>query len=163
VVPGLLQAEEYMHAVFRNDVPMLSEADIELRVAARLERQDILQRKVPPVTSFIMSEAVLRDRLGGDEVYRIQLRHLRQCAEVPGITMQVFRLGRTTHAGLSGPFVLMETPEHDQLAYAGTQRGGQLIYARDEVSILAHKYAMLRTQALNAEETKGLLDELLGE
>jgi hypothetical protein len=57
----------------------------------------------------------------------------------------------------------METPEHDQLAYAETQRGGQLIYARDEVSILAHKYAMLRTQALNAEETKGLLDELLGE
>jgi len=31
------------------------------------------------------------------------------------------------------------------------------------VSILAQKYAMLRTQALNPEETKGLLDQLLGE
>lgn len=163
VVPGLLQTEEYMRAVFRNDIPTLSEEDTELRIAARLERQDILQRKVPPRASFIMSEGVLRDRLGDDETYYAQLRHLRRCADVPGIAIQVLRQGRRTHAGLSGPFVLLETPEHDHLAYAETQRGGQLIYDAGEVSILAHKYAMLRTQALDAEETKRLLGELLGE
>jgi hypothetical protein len=31
------------------------------------------------------------------------------------------------------------------------------------VSILAQRYAMLRTQALNQEDTVGLLDRLLGE
>lgn len=163
VVPGLLQTEEYAHAVFRNDIPTLSEEEIESRVAARIDRQDILQRKVPPAASFVLSEAILRDRLGDDDTYRIQLRHLRECCDVPGIAIQILPLGRSNHAGLSGPFVLLETPEHDHLAYAETQRGSQLIHDPDEVSIMARKYAMLRMQALNAEETRVLLDELLGE
>lgn len=163
VLPGLLQTEDYMRAVFRDDIPTLTEEEIELRVAARLERQEVLQRKVPPAASFILSETTVRDRLGGDEVYHAQLRYLRECADVPGTTIQILPLGRTTHTGLDGPFVLLETPEHDHLAYAETQRGSQLIHDPDDVSILARKYAMLRTQALNPEETKGLLEQLLGE
>jgi hypothetical protein len=84
-------------------------------------------------------------------------------SEVPGVAIQMLPLGRTSHAGLDGPFVLLETPEHDHLAYAETQRGSQLIHDPDDLSILRHKYAMLRTQALNHEETAGLLDQLLGE
>jgi transcriptional regulator with XRE-family HTH domain len=163
VVPGLLQTEEYMRAVFRTDIPMLTDEDIEYRINARLERQEILQRKVPPAVSFVVSEAMLRDRIGGDEVHLAQVRNLREYAEMPGVSLQVLPLGRATHAGLSGPFVVLETPEHEHLAYAETQRGGQLIYDADEVSILARKYAMLRTQALDPEGTRGLLDRLLGE
>lgn len=163
VIPGLLQTEEYMRAVFRTDIPTLTEEEVEHRVAIRLKRQEILQRKVPPFASFIISEAVIKDRIGGDEVHRAQLRQLRESAEVPGINLQIMPLGQATHAGLSGPFVLLETPEHDHLAYAETQRGSQLIYDQDEVSILARKYATLRTQALHPEETQGLLDRLLGD
>ncbi|MGP3927299.1 helix-turn-helix domain-containing protein [Streptomyces sp. 8N616] len=163
VIPGLLQTERYARAVISNDVPVLSGEEIELRVAARIERQEILHRKVPPIASFVISEVVLMDRLGGDEVYREQVRHLRECADLPGLTLQIMPVGRTTHAGLSGPFILLETPDHQQLAYTETQRGSQFVSDPDELSILAHKYAMLRTQALNPEETKGLLDRLLGD
>ncbi|MFG2195510.1 helix-turn-helix domain-containing protein [Streptomyces sp. NPDC048639] len=163
VIPGLLQTESYARAVIRNDIPPLSEEDIEVRVAARMERQDILRRKVPPSTSFIISEAVLRDRLGGEGVHREQVCHLLACTEWHGVVLQIMPGGRQTHAGLSGPFVLLETPGHDLLAYAETQRGSMLISDPDEVSILARKYAMLRTQALNPDETKGELDRLRGE
>lgn len=47
--------------------------------------------------------------------------------------------------------------------YAETQRGSLFVEDPDEVSIMARKYEMLRTQALNPEDTKGLLDRLLGE
>jgi transcriptional regulator with XRE-family HTH domain len=163
VVPGLLQTEAYARAVFRSRVPLLGEEEIEHRVAARIERQDILHRKVPPTASFIISEAVLMDRLGGDEVYRQQLRHLRESADLPGLSLQIMPFGRQTHAALDGPFILLETPDHDLLAYIETQRGSQLISEPDEVSILARKYAMLRTQALNPEETMGVLDQPRGE
>ncbi|MDF3293127.1 helix-turn-helix domain-containing protein [Streptomyces silvisoli] len=163
VIPGLLQTEAYARAVFRNRVPLFSEGEIEHRVAMRMERHDILHRKVPPTCSFIFSEAVLKDRLGGDEVYKEQLRHLRKCADLPGLTIQIMPLGRETHAGLNGPFVLLETPEHHLIVYLETQRGSQLISDPDEVSIIARKYAMLRSQALNLEESKRLLDQLLGE
>ena len=76
---------------------------------------------------------------------------------------QVLPLEHASHAGLAGPFVLLETPDHQHLAYTETQRGSELDSDPDEVSILAQKYGMLRMQALNAEETMGLLDRLLGE
>ena len=94
---------------------------------------------------------------------RGQLRHLRQCADLPGVSIQVLPLERELTPGSPGPFVLLETPDHQHLAYTETQRGSQLISDPDEVSILAQKYGMLRMQALNAEETMGLLDRLLGE
>lgn len=163
VLPGLLQTEGYARAVFRTDVPALTEEEIEQRITTRVDRREILLRKQPPTASFIVSEAILIDRLGGDEVYIETLRHVRDCADIPGIAIQIMPLGRRTHAGLSGPFILLETPDHQRLAYTETQRGSQLISAPDEVSILERKYAMLRTQALNTEDTKGLLDRLLGE
>lgn len=163
VLPGVLQIEAYADAVFRSRVPALSEAEIQRHTAARVGRQAVLHRETPLCGSFIISEAVLRDRLGGDEVYRAQLRYLLECAELPGITIQVMPLGQTVHAGLSGPFILFETPQFEHLAYAETQRGSLVIYEPDEVSILNRRYAMLRTQALNPRETKGLLERLLGE
>ncbi|MEV7406097.1 helix-turn-helix transcriptional regulator [Streptomyces sp. NPDC091267] len=163
VLPGLLQTESYARAVFRTDVPALTEEEIGQRITTRVDRREILLRKQPPTASFIVSEAILIDRLGGDEVHVETLRHVRDCADIPGIAIQIMPLGRRTHAGLSGPFILLETPDHQRLAYTETQRGSQLISAPDEVSILERKYAMLRTQALNTEDTKGLLDRLLGE
>lgn len=163
VLPGLLQTESYARAVFRSRVPVISEEDIEAQVSSRLERMAILHRSVPPTTSFIISEAILRDRLGGDEVYAETLRHLCACSDLPGITLQVMPFGQRTHAGLDGSFILLETPDYQRLAYTETQRGSQLISDPDEVSILAQRYAMLRTQALNTEDTKDLLDRLLGE
>ncbi len=163
VIPGLLQTAEYARAVFTNEIPALSQRKIDERVETRLERQAILYREDPPGLSYVIAEAALLDQLGGRDVYRAALRHLRSCADLHGISIQIMPLGRRTHAGLSGPFVLIETPDLQQLAYAETQRGSQLISDRNEVSILSRKYAMLRTQAFNPEETKGLLDRLLGE
>ncbi|MBF8171506.1 helix-turn-helix transcriptional regulator [Streptomyces olivaceus] len=162
-VPGQLQTEGYARAVFRSRVPVYDTDEIEQLVARRIERQEILHRKVPPTTSFVIWEPVLRDRLGGDNVFTEQVRRLRECTEVPGITLQIMPLGRTSHAGLDGPFVLLETPDYQRLAYMETHRGSQLIADPDGVGILTQKYAMLRTQALNTEDTRDLLDRLLGE
>lgn len=163
LVPGLLQTEAYARAVFRSRVPLLSEDVVEQRVADRMERHDILHRKVPPSITFIISETVVRIRLGGRAVHREQLGHLYESADQPGLTLQIMPFDKELHAGLAGPFTILETPEYDLLGYTETQRGSHLFSDPDEVSILAQKYAMLRTQALNPQETKCLLDQLLGE
>lgn len=163
VLPGLLQTEAYARAVFDSRVPAFSPEEIDTHVANRLERQEILRRTRPPTTSFILSEAILRAPLGGAAVHRETLRHLRACADLPGIAIQIMPLDRATHAALDGPFILLETPDYQRIAYTETQRGSQLISDPDEVSILWQRYAMLRSQALNPEETRALLDRLLGE
>jgi transcriptional regulator with XRE-family HTH domain len=163
LVPGLLQTEAYARSVFRSRVPVYDADEIEQLVNARIARRELLHRKVPPTASFVIWEAALRDCLGGRDVYVEQVRHLREYSDIPGIALQILPLGRTSHAGLEGPFVLLETPEHQRLAYSETQRGSTLVADPDEVGILTQKYAMLRTQALNAEDTRDLLDRLLGE
>lgn len=163
VLPGLLQTETYARAVFRSRVPAYDEDEIEARTAARIERQGILHQKVPPTVSYVVWEPVLRLPLGDHQVHIEQLRHLRVWSELPGLSLQFLPLNRTTHAGLDGPFVLLETPDHQHLAYYETQRGSQWVSDPSEVSIVARKYAMLRAQALTPEDSRGLLDRLLGE
>ncbi|WP_260146098.1 helix-turn-helix transcriptional regulator [Streptomyces sp. 2132.2] len=162
-VPGLLQIEAYARAVFGCRVPFVGHDKIELQTAHRMKRQEILHRAVPPTLSFVIWEAALRDRIGGIEIYREQVRHLRACADRPAISIQVLPLGLNSHAGLNGAFIVLETPEFQHLAYSETQRGSFLVRDPNEVSILSQKYAMLRSQALNVTETKDLLDRLLGE
>ncbi|MFI7087976.1 helix-turn-helix domain-containing protein [Streptomyces anulatus] len=163
VIPGLLQTKAYAQAVFGNKVPVYSQEEIETQTATRLQRQQILDRKKPPTTSIVIWEPVLMMKLTSDEEHREQLRHLYAMAQLPGVCLQVLPLDSRVHAGLNGPFTLLETPDHQHVAYTETQRGSQLISDRNEVSILAQKYAMLRAQALSPVETLRLLARLLGE
>jgi hypothetical protein len=76
VLPGLLQTEGYAREVFRSGG--LYDADeVERRVAARLDRQRILDRADPPQLVAVIDESVLRRPVAGDpEVMRAQLAHL---------------------------------------------------------------------------------------
>lgn len=163
VLPGLLQTEAYARAVLRNRVPAYDDDEVGTRAAARVERQEILHRKIPPTLSFIVWEPVLYLAIGDREVRAEQFRHLRETAELPGLTIQFLPTNSPFHAGLDGPFILLETPDHQHLAYTESQRGSQWVSDPDEVSILARKYAMLRTQALTPQDSLGLLGRLLGE
>ncbi|MFI8536794.1 Scr1 family TA system antitoxin-like transcriptional regulator [Streptomyces aquilus] len=163
VLPGLLQTRAYAETVLRERVPVYAEEEIEPRAAARMERQEILHRKNPPTLSFVIWEPVLHLAIGGPKVRAEQLRHLRECAELPCVSLQFLPTASPSHAGLAGPFILLETSDHQHLAYIEGQRGSQWVSDADEVSRLARKYAMLRAQALSPLESRGLLDRLLGE
>ncbi|MFE7521701.1 helix-turn-helix domain-containing protein [Streptomyces halstedii] len=163
VVPGLFQTADYAQAVFRNRLPAFSDDEVQAQVATRLERQKILRRANPPTVSVVLWEAALMPHLVPVQARREQLQQLLTYAALPGVCLQIHPLNSRHHAGLDGPFTLLETPEHQHVGYAETQRGSQLISDPDEVSILSQRYAMLRTQALNTEDSKRLLNGLLGE
>lgn len=163
VIPGLLQNEAYARAVLQNRVPAYDEEQLENSLRLRLDRQEILRRKSPPTLSFVVWEPALLLQLGSAGVCRQQLQFLREMAELPCVSLQVLPLSSPFHAGVDGPFTLLETPDHQHVAYTESQRGSQWVSDADEVSILSRKYAMLRTQALTTQDSMGLLDRLVGE
>lgn len=163
VVPGLLQTEEYARAVFSSLYPPLEPEELDERVATRLARRSLLERKPRPMMNFLLEEVILHRPLGGREVLRDQVRSLLAHAELPFLGLQIMPTRRETHAALDGPLVLLETPDHDQLAYIEGQRVSFLVDDLDEVSVLQQKYGMLRSQALSPEESTRLLIALLGE
>ncbi|MFH8223763.1 Scr1 family TA system antitoxin-like transcriptional regulator [Streptomyces sp. NPDC018057] len=163
VVPGILQTESYARAVFTCRVPAFSNDKIATLTAARLKRQEIIHRRDPPTLSFVIWEPAVLFPVGGEDVYREQLDHLQKCAELPGISVQFLPLNRAGHSGIAGSFTLMETPDHQHLAYTESHHGSQLVADPEWVSILTRKYAMLRSQALSPEGSVGLLKRLLGD
>jgi transcriptional regulator with XRE-family HTH domain len=64
-IPGLLQTEGYARALFRAGRPADSDKEISQHVAARLERQRILDRAKPPILWAVVDEGVLRRPVGG--------------------------------------------------------------------------------------------------
>lgn len=163
VVPGLLQTESYARAVFNSAYPPLEADEVEERVVSRLERRKLLERKPRPMMNFLLEEVILHRPLGGRAVLREQLQWLRHCAELPFLGLQILQTDHESHAALDGPMVLIETPDHDQLAYIEGQRVSVLVDDLDEVCMLQQKYGMLRSQALSPRESMRLLEILLGE
>jgi hypothetical protein len=163
VVPGLLQTEEYARFVFSCLYPPIEAEEVEEWVAARLDRQALLERKPRPMLHFLLEESILRSEIGDLSVLREQILHLRRCAELPFLGLQIMPMKVQKHAGLAGPMVLLETPDHDHLAYIEGQRVSFLHEDPDDVSVLQQMYGMLRSQALSVEKSARLLDDLLGE
>ncbi|MER6684372.1 helix-turn-helix domain-containing protein [Streptomyces olivaceoviridis] len=163
VVPGLLQTRDYCRAVFDCRYPALGSETAEQWVSAHMERQLIWQRDRPPVGHFILEESILRRAVGGPEVMREQIRQILEYTEPVHMSFQVMPMGRTPHACLDGPMVLLETPEHERLVYLEVQRASFLVDDLDEVSDYHLQYGMLRSQALPPDESARLLHGLLGE
>lgn len=79
-IPGLLQTEAHAHVVFGTRQPLLDEATVEQRVAARLDRQQIFDRWPPPFTTFTIEESVGRSHPRSS---RSRSNAASSCREIP--------------------------------------------------------------------------------
>ncbi|QYX80541.1 helix-turn-helix domain-containing protein [Streptomyces akebiae] len=162
-VPGLLQTEEYARGVFAMWRPQLDEGVIEQRLAARLARQEIFDRRPAPHLCFVVEEAVILRPLGGETVWRGQLEQLLLIEEKRNVEIQVMPLCRQEHAGLAGPFTLMEMKDGRRIAYAEVQGDSRVHTERQKIRELERTYGSLRAQAHTPAESRLLIEKLLGE
>jgi transcriptional regulator with XRE-family HTH domain len=162
LVPGLLQPEPYVQEVFENAVPPLTNEELEMQVAARMERQQLLRERPNTSFSFIVEESILRRDLGGAEVTRCLLDQMLEYAGLRNVILQIMPLERRKHASLAGPLQLLETPDGRRFAYAEGHMNGWLIAESKDVVVLGQRYARLRSQALTPEDSVGLLERLRG-
>ncbi|UXY23048.1 helix-turn-helix domain-containing protein [Streptomyces cynarae] len=162
-VPGLLQAEEYARAVFEARRPLLDETVISERVAARLARQKVFDRKPLPTISFVIEESVLRRPIGGWGVWRGQLEQICLRGRSRNVEIQIMPTEVSEHAALAGPFTLIETVKGQRIAYVEVQKESRLLHERSSVREHEEQYGILRAQALTPRESLQLVEKLLGE
>ncbi|MGH3875290.1 MAG: helix-turn-helix domain-containing protein [Pseudonocardiaceae bacterium] len=89
LIPGLLQTRDYARAVIETGSPWIRLAEADLRVEARMIRQRRLTGDEPLRLTAVMSEAALRQQVGGPAVLVGQLRHLVTMVEQHPDTVQV--------------------------------------------------------------------------
>ncbi|MFF1278813.1 Scr1 family TA system antitoxin-like transcriptional regulator [Streptomyces marokkonensis] len=164
LIPGLLQTEAYAQALLEAHFPPLPDDIVEQRVAARLARQALLSRKSPPmVFVFVVEEAAIRRVVRNTTLMRGQLEHLLACSKMRNVELQIMPTARGAHSGLNGPMVLIESTDRKQFVYIEAQDVVSVRSDRNEVSEFWLRYGMLRTQALNAEESSRLVERMAGE
>lgn len=101
LIPGLLQTADYAKALM---IPSVTERRVEVdhRVEVRLHRQQRILGDDPMNMTAIISEAALRQEIGGPVVHRGQLAHLAQIVEErPNVEVRIVPFTATA-CGLFG-------------------------------------------------------------
>ncbi|MEU9360758.1 helix-turn-helix transcriptional regulator [Streptomyces sp. NPDC048301] len=163
IVNGLLQTEEYMRAVLAMRRPLLDEETIELRVGARMARQEVFHRWPACLLSFVMEEGAVRKRLGGGSVMRGQLEQLLLFGGMRNVELQMMPLDREDNAGVDGPYTLLTRKDGEQFVYMEVQGRSNLLTEREETRLAAARYGIIRSQALTPRETLTFIEKLLGD
>ncbi|GAA4895431.1 helix-turn-helix transcriptional regulator [Streptomyces coeruleoprunus] len=161
LIPGLLQTERYMSVMMAQSPSPIHGESIEERASNRLARQQMLFGRAAPIQfSFIIEQAVLERRSGGDDVTRELLDHLIAQASLPNVKLQVMPLHCPDHPSQDGPLYLMETADHEWYGYTESHTTGQVFYERKHVSRLQECYARLRSHALTPADSLSLLKRM---
>jgi len=173
LVPGLLQTEEYARAVM-NIVDAENPQRIDALVDLRMQRQELFYKKPTPSLHFILDEAVVHRNVGGYDVMRRQLRHLREVSDYPNVKIRMVPFEAGMYSRLRAPYVLFEFPDpaDEAVLYLETSLG---IYISDFVirenspqerdkfdpSRYLETFWQLE-QLARREDFPGVIDDLLG-
>jgi transcriptional regulator with XRE-family HTH domain len=161
VVPGLLQTSDYARAVIGAEP--LPKAEIESRILVRMGRRDIVLRSHPVTLNALISEAVLRNPIGGRAVMAAQLRSLVEIAARPTVTIRVVPIDAGWHPGLAGPFVLYHYAGAPAILMRETYRGGTFVTESDEVAAYETAAEQIRRVAMNPDATSRLIADIAQE
>jgi transcriptional regulator with XRE-family HTH domain len=161
LVPGLLQTEAYTRAVIRAIRPDAAEADVELRVRARINRQKLItEESNPPEYWAVLDEAVLHRVVGGPEAMRDQLKKLVELASLPHVTLQVVPFSSGAHAGMEAPFLILGFPEQadPDVVYVENSTSGVYLEQPEDVHRYTLMFDHLRAAALKPDDTVEMVD-----
>ncbi|MFG2573158.1 helix-turn-helix domain-containing protein [Streptomyces sp. NPDC048481] len=162
-VHGLLQTEAYAHAVVSRGMKEASAADIDRRVALRLERQKYLVAENAPDVHIVLDEAALRRPYGDREVMRGQLQHLIEISERPNVRLQVVPFSLGGHAGESGAFTILSFPESDlqDVVYLEQLTSALYLDKREDVAQYEQALVELQRDSPGPDASRDLLRGLL--
>lgn len=162
-IHGLLQTNEYAHALYDVRRPTLAEDDLERHLAARMARQELFGRKPLTTLTFVQEEVTLRRPIGGKPVLRRQLDHLLQLGQLRNVEIQVMPTEREDHAGMSGEIQLLKLRDGSTVGYSDAQLTSRLVVQPKEVQVLELRYGIIRSQALTPRESLAFIEKLRGE
>jgi hypothetical protein len=162
LIPALLQTEDYARAVHVAAPHMTPSADIERRVAARMQRQQRLTESNGFTLSAVVSEATLRRVMAQPDLAAGQLQRLASDAQLPNVSLQVLPFAAGVHGSMSGSFTLLGFGLEVSLdvGYQEYAAGGHLVDDQYVVRLLSDLHESLRGQALDADESLALIAEL---
>ncbi|BFO14567.1 helix-turn-helix transcriptional regulator [Streptomyces sp. KM77-8] len=161
-LPGLLQTEGHARALFDLVIPRLSDVEVDVRVAHRMERQRILDRDNPAPLGVIVHEAALRMEFGGSSVARAQLEQLLRLSEREHITLRVvpFKAGGFPGAGQSVVYAESGVPQLDTVEL-DSAHGAEFMDDEEQLTNYRALFDAVESMALTSGESRDLVHSII--
>lgn len=154
VIHALVQTEEYADAVAATTQ---QGAPKDATVAARMERQEVLNGDDPPWVVILLNELALRNMVGGPEIMKMQLARLLVDMERPNVTIQVIPQGIFLSA-----FSVLTFSSGRDVAYAEVAVSpGQFYDDRRRLDAFKVLFDQIRSQALPVGASASLIREIM--
>ncbi|GGX85549.1 helix-turn-helix domain-containing protein [Streptomyces hiroshimensis] len=157
-VPGLLQTEDYMRALFSYVASDLELCDLDTAVEFRLQRRKVLERNDRPTLTVIVHEAALRMRVGDRKVARGQLDFLLAAFEWPDTTIRVLPFEVEGFAGMGYSMLYVadrvatfDTVQVDQM------HGNLFFHAEEQLARYRDRWSKLGNVALSPSESRDFI------
>lgn len=159
LIHGLFQTPDYARALLHAVTPTNGQDTIDRLVELRLRRQLLLDREPSPVLWMIMDEVVIRRPVGGGQVMAAQLQHLLDLSQRSFVTMQVLPYAEGAHAGLDGPFSILEFDEPDatDVVYVNSAAGNH--YPKN-ITMFNDRFDLLRAVALSPDRSAAFIESV---
>ncbi|MGI8310583.1 DUF5753 domain-containing protein [Saccharopolyspora hattusasensis] len=166
LIPGLLQTEEYARAIIGSWAPDEPDHDNEQRTQLRKARQARLTEGAEPLKFWaIISEAAIRQQVGGADVMREQLKHLLSRSKLPNVTVQVLPFQAGAHASLGTGFSILSFPDpvDPDVVYLEYLTGSLYLEEAEEIERYTLNFDHLRATALDPRDSAKLLGKVARE
>lgn len=159
LVHGLLQLPDYARAVIAAGANAPSD-EVEQRVAARMAMQEVFRQRLD--STFYVHEQALVLPVGGVDVWKDQLHHLLRMWVRPYITIRIVPSAVGAHPGFGGAFDLMTFDRYEPTVFWDTENSTLIVEAAASVKAHVQVLKSLDRIALDAEESRGRIEELAG-
>ncbi len=166
VPPGLLQCERFIQALYSH---VDDDRDLDVRVKARLVRQEIFRRSDPPQVAFVLSESALRRQYATPDVMKEQINYMIKLSRLPNIRIQVLPFKTVVQAtSIRDGFALLRIPSPGvagplEFAYAENQAECRYLDDKKIVATLDKEWARLTGASLGFEETRRFMRKVAAE
>lgn len=159
VIPGLLQCESYIRALLHWGSSLPPEK-LEQRVQARLERQRLLDQRLPPGTTFFLQERALRTVVGSPQVMHEQMLLLMMTASQRRCSIRVVRDSAGPFSAFGAFRVMDYLDDHPSVAYTEGFTSGLFIDDATDIALYRRVLNRLDSAALGEAQSRSWLARL---
>lgn len=166
LLPGLLQTPEYSRAIMTESATV-PQVEVDQRVELRQRRQARLLSENPPRLTAMLSEAAIRQQIGGSAVLRRQLAHLVQVTEAHPDVVEIRIIPFTaTYYDVFGSSVSIfdfTNPRLPTIAWQETVTSWRLIEDPIGVRDIVTTFDAALTKSLTAPESAKMIHRAIQE
>jgi transcriptional regulator with XRE-family HTH domain len=151
VFPGLFQTREYARALLAT-YPSVTDEQVADRLTARLSRQEIVARDIPPRVWVLLYEPVLYTLVDSPQTMYKQITRMIEASRMPSVTAQVLPAG--LHAAVKGDFHIAEIDGSEDAAYVDDVMDGRTTQDPATVKWLSERFRYLQTEAMTPSTSR---------